>query len=386
MLQTLFFSLSTILIIFPAGQAGERPSWECLLSQKALPPAKELKALPPAKELKALPPAKELKALPPGKLTLKDWIHTTGRKLLNDYKNASFLDAAILGALMGGALIFRNKGYLQVAETDCRAYENKSKKELLKSALKKPIIYHCLKNSNRKRALVSYHWRNKCSQNEDRGEDSLYEIENKDGIPTVRKTILLEYVGDPKKHQESLQKVTQATPCIEKLFAANGINLELNIKEYFSPSERETTEEPQKKFSFLGFMYHVETIRIKPRGKNIVNLHTKKMRANSANWTTENAKFKGITAHEIGHLLGLPDRYHDIDCPERPKENYAPDSALMASGSHKPSHKAFLTQDDLEIIIAPLCSDYYRKTIDKNKIIFVDPDSNQIFFANPDSP
>ena len=122
---------------------------------------------------------------------------------------------------------------------------------------------------------------------------SKYTIQKRAGQIVIKTNLHANYQGRFKT--EALQSIRETIPCVKHFYARHGIKLELSITDYKSGHD------------------------------HTVNFHDSFPRSNHKNWaiyrdgrtllTKDHRCY--IYIHELGHLLGLPDTYHDPRCPDR---------------------------------------------------------------------
>lgn len=152
-------------------------------------------------------------------------------------------------------------------------------------------------------------------------------------------SLFFKYKGEAKNWAAVSEKFKTSKECLVDFYKKSGIDLDIKVKVDTGWSDWWKSD------------------------LNL-NLWDEFPRSNSLNWTILKEGFSaepykasnlcGTMAHELGHLLGLPDRYPDPDCPDR--EEFGPIDALMRSCGEFGGIKGVrLLPDDLRIIVSPLC-------------------------------
>lgn len=165
-----------------------------------------------------------------------------------------------------------------------------------------------------------------------------YWISRKESGIVIDLPIMVKYRGTEESREKVSQRIPEVEKCVEDFYHKNGITLNLTLTEG-DPSSA------------------------KAYGYSFVRIWDNYGRDNSANWAVlqdQNGYLSvkqacSLWAHEVGHLLGLPDRYADPSCPDRPglENSQADRNDIMAKTGADP-YEQTLSDDDVAIILKPL--------------------------------
>ncbi len=207
------------------------------------------------------------------------------------------------------------------------------------SATSDTLLNRCLKDpavTERRWKGVSYVASQLCKKpNTMEATPAAYRIRKQDGKIQVAMTVIFDYKGGMNNLPGVLRRLGSVRDCISRFYARFGINLELDFNTNPGVSSPKS-------------------------GDLHVDLWDKYPRYNSANWAmietcgvslTEDQAC-GAYAHELGHLLGLPDRYVEPNCPDR---ELGPHDSVMRAGGWNGSKSVRLYPNDIAIILEPLC-------------------------------
>lgn len=166
-----------------------------------------------------------------------------------------------------------------------------------------------------------------------------FTVSKLNGQIVIAMDLFFKYKGDPKNRTTVLARLGRVKSCMAKFYQRFGLKLDLDFKVDTGWSDWASSD-------------------------IALNLWDKYDRANSANWIMTNTMLNGshidltdatacgIASHELGHLLGLNDRYVDSQCPDR--KLGPPDDIMRASGWTGLASER-LYPDQLQSIIRPLC-------------------------------
>jgi hypothetical protein len=167
-------------------------------------------------------------------------------------------------------------------------------------------------------------------------EDVNYWISRKDGEIVIDLPIMYIYRGAAETHDEVFNRVAKIEKCVAGVYQLNGLKLNLTL----------TEGDPNAARAY---------------GYSFVNIWDNLADDNAANWATlsdSNGKLSSKEAcarwaRGIGNLLGLPDRYSDPACPDRPGIEKSND--LMAESDNPETQ--VISEDDMAIILKPFSED-----------------------------
>ena len=165
-----------------------------------------------------------------------------------------------------------------------------------------------------------------------------YRVRRLNGRVQVSLSLYMEYAGDPRNRERTITILKSILPCVMDLYKRNGIDLDLSAKIDTGISDLKNADARVKIWDSFDRSSSNDWSIIEQGGPN-----------------TNNSRC-GMIGHEVGHLLGLPDRYVDPDCKGRPSSDIGPVGALMNSGGYTPVDFSILLPADIRIIAAPLCT------------------------------
>ncbi len=213
-------------------------------------------------------------------------------------------------------------------------------------------LTRCLANpspANSKWKTISYRARHLCKKNQWWQQDSYmgsdvdYLIRAYKNQIQINMDVPFRYRGKPENRVEVIQRLQKVELCVSEFYARFGLHL--------SPTFRIDSEAESLPLSLLA--------------KKEIQLWDEYDRAGSSNWplirsngfdiSEEQACL--IATHELGHRLGLPERYKESRCPDRvkPREESESEDSIMGAGIWSRVDEKVLYPDDLEIILDPIC-------------------------------
>ncbi|MGK5087200.1 hypothetical protein WDW86_06545 [Bdellovibrionota bacterium FG-2] len=208
----------------------------------------------------------------------------------------------------------------------------------------------CLSASrNTKWKTISYRVRHLCKtnqwwqQNDYRGSDVDYKIRASKNRIELSVDLAFRYKGKPENRAVVTQRLQAVELCVAQFYARFGLHLTPNFR-----------VDPEQ-----------QTLPLSLLEKSEISLWDEYDRAGSANWPLLRSNGFEISedqacliaTHELGHKLGLPDRYSESKCPdrERPREPTESEDSIMGAGIWSRTDEKVLYPDDLEIILSPIC-------------------------------
>ena len=168
-----------------------------------------------------------------------------------------------------------------------------------------------------------------------------YNLSMESGAPTVRINLYFDYEGNNRS--EAYRKLRDTMPCVQDFYARHGIRLFVNI----------SAEHPSHPiYNWVAWSM----------SDHAIDLTDHVDRANRREWSTQSASNPAMNAsnrcalyaHELGHLLGLGDRYPKDSCPDR---IIGARNELMRGGSGSRIENMILTPRDIRQILSPMCGD-----------------------------
>ncbi|MBL8032412.1 MAG: hypothetical protein JNJ69_01840 [Leptospiraceae bacterium] len=168
-----------------------------------------------------------------------------------------------------------------------------------------------------------------------RGIKANYRIYRIGGQMQVELDRRLVYRGARKNYDLVKQRLDQVQTCVRNIYANQGISLH--------------------------FHYRIDDSFSLSSSDEKIHIYDEYGRNDATNWgilATEGSRDTPeqvctMIAHELGHHLGLYDRYPDSACPARPRENAPLD--LMIS-SQRPAELLRINDQEIRQILEPLCN------------------------------
>ena len=166
-----------------------------------------------------------------------------------------------------------------------------------------------------------------------------YRIRKLNGTFEIKMKFLLNFEGNPADRDEVESKIANGRSCVEQFYWRHGIKLNLEFSfDSDSWSEWATSD--------------VANVKISKYSKVINSAHWSLISGSNNNEEISPLGLCGTMVHEIGHRMGLPDRYYDANVPDR--EIVKDDIAVMNSGNWA-IQQAYFTDDDLRLLTDPIC-------------------------------
>jgi hypothetical protein len=167
-------------------------------------------------------------------------------------------------------------------------------------------------------------------------EEVNYWLTRKDGEIVIDLPIMYSYRGAAETHDEAFARVEKLEKCVVGVYQLNGLKLNLTLTEGDPDAARA-----------YGYSY--------------VNIWDNLADDNASNWTTLSDNRGHLSTKEacakwsrgVGKLLGLPNRYADPACPDRPGIEKSND--LMAETLNP--EVQVISEDDMAIILKPFSED-----------------------------
>lgn len=252
------------------------------------------------------------------------------------------LTAADQGWDFHAALILQDQLSKGFAALDENGYPNLCENPDFQRALPDSYL-QCLSNQESE----SESWKTvRSSPNPFGSSNTAYRIRKKNGEFELAMNVQFTFVGDQNDRAEVVTKILGAKRCVESFFKLHKIKLNLGL----------SANDGWLSAKSWSDWWDADVANITVR-KEIDNI-------NSVNWairmTNNNPpelspeQLCGTMVHELGHRMGLPDRYYPQD-----KANYLPDGAAMMQSGNWSLREAYFAADDLRRLTDPVC-DYGR--------------------------
>lgn len=171
------------------------------------------------------------------------------------------------------------------------------------------------------------------------GAQSAYLLTKSEDALEIDMKFQFTYQGRPENRSASMENLESALRCTERFFAENGLLLRLSRLPEGQP---------------------VNTAA----GELAVNIHDYAPGDDADNWamigmmegypnTPETICL--MVAHEVGHHLGLPDRYETRSCPDRAEVTQNREDVMNFGVNSVHRLGRFIGREDVRKIIAPVC-------------------------------